>query len=98
MRDTIDFGIDLGTTNSALAVATGGAVEAVKNNARWDYTPAAGWRPRPRTIHRGRRVRLRFPEREQRGVLDGVRPRRRHLRRGRGEHARGRTARARPRR
>ncbi|MEV4599159.1 Hsp70 family protein [Amycolatopsis sp. NPDC049253] len=43
MRDTIDFGIDLGTTNSALAVLDGGQVSVVKNNEQADYTPSAVW-------------------------------------------------------
>ncbi|MBB4688422.1 Hsp70 family protein [Amycolatopsis jiangsuensis] len=43
MRDTIDFGIDLGTTNSAIAVLDGGAVSVVKNHKQIDYTPSAVW-------------------------------------------------------
>ncbi|WP_037367755.1 Hsp70 family protein [Amycolatopsis orientalis] len=43
MRDTIDFGIDLGTTNSAIAVLEAGAVSVIKNNAQMDYTPSAVW-------------------------------------------------------
>lgn len=40
-RTTIDFGIDLGTTNSAIAVLNGVATEVVKNNADTDITPSA---------------------------------------------------------
>ena len=47
MRDTIDFGIDLGTTNSAIAVVQDGDVFVVKNNDGWDYTPSAVWIPKP---------------------------------------------------
>ncbi|WP_033293722.1 Hsp70 family protein [Amycolatopsis jejuensis] len=43
MRDTIDFGIDLGTTNSAIAVLDNGAVSVIKNNDQMDYTPSAVW-------------------------------------------------------
>ena len=30
-RDTIDFGIDLGTTNSVIAVSEGDGIEVIKN-------------------------------------------------------------------
>jgi molecular chaperone DnaK len=41
-RTTIDFGIDLGTTNSAVAVLNGVAPEIIKNNERdADITPSA---------------------------------------------------------
>jgi len=39
-RTTIDFGIDLGTTNSAIAVLKGIATEIIKNNADADITPS----------------------------------------------------------
>jgi actin-like ATPase involved in cell morphogenesis len=40
-RTTIDFGIDLGTTNSAIAVLKGVRAEVVKNNDDQDVTPSA---------------------------------------------------------
>ncbi len=40
-RSTIDFGIDLGTTNSAIAAANAGRVEILKNNDNQDITPSA---------------------------------------------------------
>lgn len=40
-RTTIDFGIDLGTTNSAVAVLKGVGTEIIKNNADADITPSA---------------------------------------------------------
>ena len=41
-RTTIDFGIDLGTTNSAIAVLSGVATEIIKNNFNdADITPSA---------------------------------------------------------
>jgi molecular chaperone DnaK len=40
-RNTIDFGIDLGTTNSAIAVLNGVAPEIVKNNDDLDVTSSA---------------------------------------------------------
>jgi preprotein translocase subunit SecF len=42
-RSTVDFGIDLGTTNSAIAVSTNGQVEIIKNNDNLDCTPSAVW-------------------------------------------------------
>ncbi len=41
MRTTIDFGIDLGTTNSAIAVLRGTDTEIIKNNEDHDCTPSA---------------------------------------------------------
>ena len=41
MRSTIDFGIDLGTTNSAVAVLRGTTTEILKNNLDTDITPSA---------------------------------------------------------
>lgn len=40
-RSTIDFGIDLGTTNSAIAVLKGVKPEVVKSNLDTDITPSA---------------------------------------------------------
>jgi molecular chaperone DnaK len=40
-RETIDFGIDLGTTNSSIAVFTGSGTRVFKNNEGQDYTPSA---------------------------------------------------------
>jgi molecular chaperone DnaK len=40
-RTTIDFGIDLGTTNSAIAVLRGISTEIIKNNLDADITPSA---------------------------------------------------------
>ena len=38
-RTTIDFGIDLGTTNSVISVSQSGAVETIKN-ALSEITPS----------------------------------------------------------
>ncbi len=40
-RTTIDFGIDLGTTNSAIAMLKGIKAEVIKNNLDADITPSA---------------------------------------------------------
>jgi len=39
-RMTVDFGIDLGTTNSSIAVFNGTAVTVFKNNLGQEYTPS----------------------------------------------------------
>lgn len=41
IRSTIDFGIDLGTTNSAIAVLDGVSTNVLKNNDDADITPSA---------------------------------------------------------
>ena len=42
-RTTIDFGIDLGTTNSAIAVIRGTRPEVIRNNENQECTPSAVW-------------------------------------------------------
>ncbi|KWT95153.1 Hsp70 family protein [Candidatus Magnetominusculus xianensis] len=42
-RATIDFGIDLGTTNSCIGVLKGTLVEMFRNNEGSDYTPSVIW-------------------------------------------------------
>jgi molecular chaperone DnaK len=58
-RTTIDFGIDLGTTNSAIAVLKGVTTEIIKNNADADITPSAVSIDKKGTIHVGHRARNR---------------------------------------
>lgn len=55
-RTTIDFGIDLGTTNSAIAVLKGVATEIIKNNADADITPSAVSIDKKGTIQVGQRA------------------------------------------
>ena len=43
MRNTIDYGLDLGTTNSAVAVLDGNEVQVIRNNDDKEYTPSAVW-------------------------------------------------------
>jgi molecular chaperone DnaK len=42
-RTTIDFGIDLGTTNSAIAVLRGTDTEVFRNNENHESTPSVVW-------------------------------------------------------
>ncbi|TWP48838.1 Hsp70 family protein [Lentzea tibetensis] len=60
MRDSIDFGIDLGTTNSAIAVVHDGEAQVIKNNDGWEYTPSAVWIPREGVTNVGRSARDRL--------------------------------------
>ncbi|MER7243905.1 Hsp70 family protein [Kribbella sp. NPDC000426] len=57
MRDTIDIGIDLGTTNSAIALAEGDTVTVIKNVESQDTTPSAIWIPRAGEIRVGKKAR-----------------------------------------
>jgi len=43
IRSTIDYGIDLGTTNSAIAVLNGTEVQVIRNEEQMEYTPSAIW-------------------------------------------------------
>jgi molecular chaperone DnaK len=58
-RRTIDFGIDLGTTNSSIAVRSASGVEVVRNNEGGEYTPSAVWIDRHGRLYVGRRARER---------------------------------------
>ncbi len=44
-RQTIDFGIDLGTTNSSIAVATGIGTDVIRNSLESELTPSAIYVP-----------------------------------------------------
>ncbi|MEU6853054.1 Hsp70 family protein [Actinacidiphila alni] len=59
-RETVDFGIDLGTTNSAVARSTGADAEIVRNNLRFEYTPSAVYIGRSGTVQVGQRARARL--------------------------------------
>jgi molecular chaperone DnaK len=54
MRTTIDFGLDLGTTNSGVAVLEGNEVQVIRNNENFEYTPSAVWIDRNGRLHIGR--------------------------------------------
>ncbi len=59
-RMTIDFGIDLGTTNSSIAVLKGTEVEVFKNNEGFEHTPSAVWVDKSNRLIVGRRARERL--------------------------------------
>jgi molecular chaperone DnaK len=46
LRTTIDFGIDLGTTNSSIAVFEKQGPRLIRNNDGWQYTPSVVWMDR----------------------------------------------------
>jgi molecular chaperone DnaK len=56
-RTTVDFGIDLGTTNSEIAVLKGTEVEVIENNEGQRWTPSAVWIDGKGRVHVGRRAR-----------------------------------------
>jgi molecular chaperone DnaK len=53
---TIDFGIDLGTTNSKIAKIKGVETEVFKNNDGSEATPSAVWMDSKERVHVGRRA------------------------------------------
>jgi molecular chaperone DnaK len=53
---TIDFGIDLGTTNSTIARINGVDTEVFKNNEGSEATPSAVWMDSKERLHVGRRA------------------------------------------
>lgn len=59
---TIDFGIDLGTTNSTIARLNGIDAEVFKNNEGFEFTPSAVWMDKNEKIHVGRRAKDRFED------------------------------------
>ncbi|MEV5834891.1 Hsp70 family protein [Nocardia sp. NPDC052112] len=60
MSDTIDVGIDLGTTNSAIAVAVNGEVAVIKDDHhQTDIIPSVVWIPQAGQTHVGMSARRR---------------------------------------
>lgn len=53
---TIDFGIDLGTTNSTIARLNGVIADVFKNNEGFEFTPSAVWIDSKNRTHVGRRA------------------------------------------
>lgn len=56
-RETVDFGIDLGTTTSAIAVARGADADIVRNTLRREFTPSAVYMSRSGNIRVGEKAR-----------------------------------------
>src|SRR5262245_60864189 len=59
-RATIDFGIDLGTTNSTIAVFAGVTAEVIRNNEDAESTPSAVFIDRKGGLFVGRIARQRL--------------------------------------
>ena len=59
-RMTIDFGIDLGTTNSSIAMWRDHGAEVFRNNEGFEYTPSAVWIDKGNRLIVGRRAKERF--------------------------------------
>ncbi len=68
-RTTIDFGIDLGTTNSAIALLRGVVPEVVKNNVEGDITPSVVYIGKHGQVQVGSRAKSRM---EIAGAADDV--------------------------
>ncbi|MBP2324412.1 molecular chaperone DnaK [Kibdelosporangium banguiense] len=56
-RETVDFGIDLGTTNSAIAVSAGSDGTVVRNNLEMEYTPSAVYISKSGNVYVGKSAR-----------------------------------------
>ena len=67
MRSTIDYGIDLGTTNSCVAVINGIEAEVLKNNYQEETTTSCVW-----VKDDGKTVMVGKPAREMMGRADGL--------------------------
>ena len=61
-RRTVDYGIDLGTTNSGIARMSGGKAEVIKNNEDIDITPSVVWLGKDEQTFVGRRSKERLEE------------------------------------
>jgi len=59
-RSTIDFGIDLGTTNSTIAVLAGTEVQVFRNNEGFETTPSTVWVDKGGRLFVGRRAKERL--------------------------------------
>jgi len=61
-RATIDYGIDLGTTNSAIAVLQGTEPRVITNQAGSSFTPSAVWIDKRGRLHVGQEAKQRWEE------------------------------------
>ena len=62
MRMTIDYGIDLGTTNSAIAVLKGTESIVIPNSEGSSFTPSAVWIDKRGQLHVGREAKDKYEE------------------------------------
>jgi molecular chaperone DnaK len=62
VRTTIDFGVDLGTTNSSIALLRGTEVDVIKNNDGHEYTPSAVWLHKNDRLYVGQRAKDRVED------------------------------------
>jgi molecular chaperone DnaK len=69
-RATIDFGIDLGTTNSEIAVLRGTEIEVFRNNEGFEYTPSAVWIDQKNRLWVGRQAKERYEDDEENAVVE----------------------------
>jgi len=69
-RTTIDLGIDLGTTNSCIALLKGTEVEILRNNDGQETTPSAVWLDRKDRLHVGQRARDQFEADEENAAIE----------------------------
>ena len=79
-RSTIDFGIDLGTTNSAIAVLQGTEAQVLTNVRGASYTPSAIWLDKRGKLYVGEEARSRSEEDSDNCAIEFK------LRMGRGGH------------
>lgn len=69
-RTTIDYGIDLGTTNSAIAVLKGVGAEIIKNNSDADITASAVSIDKKGVIHVGQRAKNKITDNAEDAYLE----------------------------
>lgn len=62
MRTTIDYGIDLGTTNSEIAVLRGTEAVVISNKEGSSFTPSTVWIDKRGQVHVGREAYQRFDD------------------------------------
>lgn len=69
-RSTIDFGIDLGTTNSCIAVQKSSEVEIIKNNEGHEVTPSAVWIDRKNRLRVGNQAKERYEHDRENAAIE----------------------------
>jgi molecular chaperone DnaK len=69
-RGTIDIGVDLGTTNSCIAVLQGTAAAIIRNRDGQVTTPSAVWIDRRERLHVGQRAREQFEADDQNAAIE----------------------------